>query len=53
MVVAGCASKTPSDTDNICKIFSEKRSWYPDAHKASRRWGTDISVMMAIIHQES
>ena len=53
IVVAGCASKTPSDTYNICKIFSEKRSWYPDAHKASRRWGTDISVMMAIIHQES
>ena len=53
VILAGCASRAPSDVSNICTIFSEKRSWYQKAHKASRRWGTDISVMMAIIHQES
>ena len=51
--VAGCASKPPSNADNICKIFSEKRGWYKDSKKASRRWGADISVMMAFMHQES
>ena len=52
-LLSGCASKPPSNPDNICKIFSEKRGWYKDARKASRRWGTDISVMMAFMHQES
>lgn len=51
--LAGCASKPPSNADNICKIFSEKRGWYKDSKKASRRWGADISVMMAFMHQES
>ena len=53
IVMGGCASKVPSDSDDICKIFSEKSSWYKESKQASRRWGTDISVMMAIIYQES
>jgi len=52
-VLSGCSTKPPSNKDNICAIFSEKRGWYKDAKKASRRWGTDISVMMAFMHQES
>lgn len=52
-LLTGCASKPPSNADNICKIFTEKRGWYKDAKKASRRWGTDISVMMSFIYQES
>lgn len=53
LLLSGCTSKPPANPDNICKIFSEKRGWYKDAKKASRRWGTDISVMMAFMHQES
>ncbi len=53
MVLAGCATAPPSRPDNACEIFEEKRGWYKKARKSSRRWGTDISVMMAIIHQES
>jgi len=52
-MLAGCTSKPPANSDDICKIFSEKRGWYKDARKASKRWGTDVSVMMAFIHQES
>ena len=51
--LGSCASRAPSDSDDICEIFSEKSGWYKESKKASRRWGTDISVMMAIIYQES
>ena len=51
--LAGCTSTPPKDRDNICKIFSEKSGWYKDAKKSSRRWGTDISVMMSMMYQES
>lgn len=53
LLLAGCASAPPAEQQDICKIFSEKRSWYKHARKASKRWGTDISVMMSIIYQES
>ena len=53
LVLSACTSRTPSDIDNLCNIFSEKRGWYKHARKSSRRWGSDISVMMSIIYQES
>lgn len=51
--LVGCTSAPPQQPDNICEIFDEKSGWYKDAKQASRRWGTSIPVMMAIIHQES
>jgi hypothetical protein len=51
--LAGCTSSPPEKPDNLCEIFYEKDSWYKDAKKASRRWGSSIPVMMAFIHQES
>jgi len=54
LLVSGCATNhPPQQTNNICKIFEEKSSWYKSAKKASKRWGTPIQVMMAIMHQES
>jgi len=52
-LLAGCASKPPSDQDNICAIFYEKDDWYKKARKSYRRWGTPIPVMMAFARQES
>ena len=52
-LLVGCASSPPKNSEHICEIFSDKRGWYKDAKKSSRRWGTDISVMMAFMHQES
>jgi hypothetical protein len=49
----GCTTSQPISRDNLCEIFDEKRGWYKKARKASRRWGTDISVMMAFMYQES
>lgn len=53
ILLVGCATLPPRNTANLCGIFQEKEDWYADARKASRRWGTPIPVIMAIINQES
>jgi hypothetical protein len=53
IVLSGCTTSPPSDVNDICSIFKEKKGWYKDADKASDRWGSPIPVMMAIMHQES
>ena len=49
----GCATSPPKNKDDLCKIFEEKRGWYKDASKASKKWGIPIATNMAIMHQES
>jgi hypothetical protein len=50
----GCAAPPPpKHLDNICSIFEEKEDWYEEADQSRKRWGVPISVMMAIMHQES
>ena len=51
--LGGCASKPPSDTENICQIFEEKGKWYKAAKKSQKKWGTPVHVQMAIMRQES
>ncbi len=53
VLATGCTTSPPSDPNDICAIFEEKRGWYDDAADASERWGSPIPVMMAIMHQES
>ena len=53
VLLAGCVSSPPKQTDNICSIFKEKRSWYKQAKKAADRWNSSVPVIMAIMHQES
>ena len=53
LVLVGCATSPPSQTDDLCDIFREKSGWYEDARKSRSQWGVPISVMMAIMHQES
>jgi len=53
LLLAGCTTSPPANTSNICAIFEEKRGWYHDAADARDQWGSPISVMMAIMHQES
>jgi len=53
LVLVGCATSPPSQTNNLCDIFREKSGWYEDARKSRSQWGVPISVMMAIMHQES
>lgn len=53
LVVSGCATKRPTNIDNICQIFREKPRWYSAAKKSSERWGGPIQLPMAIMYQES
>ena len=48
-----CASKPPDFTEDVCLIFTEKKSWYKAAKKSEENWNIPISVSMAFIKQES
>lgn len=53
LFVTGCTTTPPTQTGDLCEIFREKDDWYEDAADAREEWGSPISVMMAIMHQES
>jgi hypothetical protein len=53
LALAGCASLPPANPKNICDIFDDKPSWYKDAKKAEKHWGSSVPVMMSIMYQES
>jgi hypothetical protein len=53
LALTGCTSSQPRNTENICAIFREKDDWYEEAVDARDNWQSPISVMMAIMHQES
>lgn len=53
-VLKSCSpTAPPRKTGNICKIFDEKIDWYEAARDSSQKWGVPISLMMAIMLQES
>ena len=47
-----CAS-IPKNTADSCSIFSEKYLWFKHAQKSEKKWGTPISLQLAIIKMES
>ncbi len=52
--LTACSSPLPpKHPDNICKIFKEYPSWYWDAERSRKKWGTPVSVQMAFIREES
>jgi hypothetical protein len=53
IMLAGCATSPPTNLDNVCEIFREKKGWYDDARDAQKRWGSPVPVLMAFVHQES
>lgn len=53
LALTGCVSRPPENAENLCDIFDEKRGWYKHARKSSKRWDSDIPVMMSIMYQES
>lgn len=53
-LLTACAStRPPSNSENICSIFTEKKGWYKAAKKAEKRWGSKVPVLMSIMYQES
>jgi hypothetical protein len=53
LALGACTTSPPTNSNDICAIFYEKGGWYDDAEDASDEWGSPISVMMAIMYQES
>lgn len=52
-LLSACATSPPTNPDNLCAVFREKKRWYDAAAEARDEWGTPIAVMMAIMYQES
>jgi hypothetical protein len=48
-----CSVPPPRTPDDLCQIFTERRSWYRSARSSYLRWGVPISLQLAVIHQES
>ena len=53
LLLPACTATPPTNTNNVCEIFREKDDWYDDAADSRKKWGSPISVMMAIMYQES
>lgn len=51
-LAGGCASM-PSNAEDICDVFDEKRAWYRHAKKAEKSWDISIPIMMAFAYKES
>ena len=52
-MLGSCATYQPTQINDVCKIFWVETDWYEDARDVKKRWGVSISVMMAIMRQES
>ena len=52
-MLAGCASRPLSNTEDLCKVFKERPSWYRASVAAQRRWRIPTPVMMAVVNKES
>lgn len=53
LVVSGCSTSPPSNSNNLCSIFKEKPYWYKDAVEVYSKRGVPINIVMAFIKQES
>lgn len=53
LALSGCSTMPPSKPGDICAIFDDKPSWYKQAYRAQKNWGSSIPVMMSIMYQES
>ena len=52
-IFLSACSSIPKNTADSCSIFSERYLWYKHAKKTERKWGTPISLQLAIIKMES
>ena len=51
--LTSACSSIPKNTSDGCSIFSERYLWYKHAKKTEKKWGTPISLQLAIIKMES
>jgi hypothetical protein len=53
LTMAGCSSLPPAKPNDLCAIFDDKPSWYKQAYRAQKKWGSSIPIMMSVMYQES
>lgn len=53
LALAGCATPPPRDHTDVCRIFEQNEDWYEDAKDMRKRWGTPMSLAMAMVKHES
>lgn len=53
LMLGGCATTPPRNTQNLCDIFAEYADWHQATRAAEQRWGTPIAIQMAFIRHES
>lgn len=53
LAVSGCATRPPSQSNDICSIFLEKPRWHKAALRAQSDWAVPVGQSMAFIFQES
>jgi hypothetical protein len=51
--LTGCATVRPTNPNNICAIFKQKRDWYSAAKDTQKKWGVPLQEPFAILYQES
>ena len=53
LMITGCSTSPPSNPENLCDIFREKKGWHEDALAMEKRWNVPVHVPMAMMYQES
>lgn len=53
LFIYSCAQINPQLTTDSCILFKEKKFWYQDTKRSYDKWGTPISLQLAIVNQES
>lgn len=53
LVLAGCTQSPPRNTENACRLLSEKPGWYDAVSDAADRWDVSEGLILAFIRQES
>ena len=52
-VEGSIATRAANNLNNACDLFREKIGWRTITSEASEKWGVPVSVILAIMHQES
>jgi hypothetical protein len=53
LLLASCATTSPSNVENACRIFREKPDWFDASLTVEQKYGLPIQVQLAIMRQES
>ena len=53
LLVAGCASRPPSNQQDLCEVFRQHPDWYDAARESQENWGVPVHIKMAFVHHES